>query len=127
MNKRFFIFVFLLLIVIVAYNYIYKSHRNIELENPSYILQSSDLIVEFKSNIESSTQKYLDKTVLITGKVSSVNMTSIEFDNSIICYLIDTNHVKDILSKEIRIKGRCIGFDELLEEIKFDQCVIIKY
>jgi hypothetical protein len=127
MKKGIFIFLILFIIVIITYKYVYKSHRNIQLENPHYVLKSSYLIDAFNSNAESSTQKYLDKTVLITGKVSSVNMTSIELDNSIICYFIDTNHVKDILSKEIKIKGRCIGFDELLEEIKFDQCVIIKY
>jgi hypothetical protein len=26
----------------------------------------------------------------------------------------------------VAIKGRCIGFDDLLEEIKLDQCSIIK-
>ena len=30
------------------------------------------------------------------------------------------------INDSIVVKGRCIGYDELLEEIKLDQCSIVK-
>ena len=32
----------------------------------------------------------------------------------------------ELLNNDVTIKGRCIGYDDLLEELKMDQCIIIK-
>lgn len=121
-----FIIALLGIVAILAYNYIYKSHRNIEEESPSYVISASDLMSEFSKDIENSSIKYLDKTIQVSGIVSSIDKTSLVIENKINCYFNDTIiNYKQLLDKNIIVKGRCIGFDELLEEIKIDQCTIV--
>lgn len=115
----------LLTIALIVYNYIYKNHRNISTETPSFVVESTSLLTEFTSNMEMSSKKYLDKTIEITGLVTTVHVTSLEIEQSISCYFKDTIVNNKLLNNKIIIKGRCIGFDELLERIKMDQCVII--
>lgn len=118
--------VLLIIIALVIYNYIYKSHRNIETEITSFVIAASDLANEFTSDIENSTDKYIDKTLEISGIVTLVDKTSLEIENNISCYFDNTITNTQLLHKRITIKGRCIGFDELLDEIKIDQCTVIK-
>lgn len=118
--------VLLIIIALVVYNYIYKSHRNIETEITSFVIAASDLANEFTSDIENSTDKYIDKTLEISGIVTSVDKTSLEVDKRISCYFDKTITNAQLLHKKIIIKGRCIGFDELLNEIKIDQCTVIR-
>jgi hypothetical protein len=114
-----------LIISLAVYNYVYKSHRNIKMEIPTFVVKSSTLIGEFVSNTEISSIKYLDKTIQISGLVTAIDVVRIEIDTSISCYFNDTIARNNLLNKKITIKGRCIGFDELLGEIKIDQCLLI--
>lgn len=118
--------VLLIIIALVVYNYIYKSHRNIETEITSFVITASDLANEFTSDIENSNEKFLDKTLEISGIVTSVGKTSLEIENNISCYFDNTITNAQLLHKKITVKGRCIGFDELLDEIKIDQCTVIE-
>jgi hypothetical protein len=114
-------------IALIGYNYIYKSHRNIEAESPSFSVSSMELIGEFKSNSELSSDKYLDQTIQISGIVTSIESSILGIDNSISCYFQEDFKVDDNwLKKSIIVKGRCLGFDDLMEEIKMDQCIVIK-
>ena len=114
-------------LAILSYNYLYKSHRNIETESPSYSLNSLELIHEFKSNTEVSNEKYLDRTIRITGILTSIDESLLEMDNSINCYFETTLNRNDhLLNTPVVIKGRCLGYDDLMEEIKMDQCLVIK-
>jgi putative nucleic acid binding protein len=117
--------VFLIIISLAVYNYVYKSHRNIKMETPAFVVKSSTIIDEFDSNTEISSIKYLDKTIQVSGLVTAIDVVRIEIDTSISCYFNDTITRNNLLNKKITIKGRCIGFDELLVEIKIDQCLII--
>lgn len=123
--KTVFIIALLLITFLVAYNYVYKSHRIIENEPPAFIISSSDLIYKFNSNLEISTNKYLDKTIQVEGIVTALDNSILVIESAITCYLIEAIETSQLLNKRITIKGRCLGFDELLEEIKIDQCVII--
>ena len=118
--------VLLIIIALVIYNYIYKSHRNIKTEITSFVITASDLANEFTSDIENSNEKFLDKTLEISGIVTSVDKTSLEIENNISCYFDNTITNDQLLHKKITVKGRCIGFDELLDEIKIDQCTVIE-
>lgn len=114
-------------LAIFCYEYVFKSHRNIETESPSYSLNSLEFIHEFKSNVEGSNKKYLDRTIHISGILTSIDDSMLEMDNSINCYFETTLNKKDyLLNSPIVIKGRCLGYDDLMEEIKMDQCVVIK-
>lgn len=128
MNKKI-IFIVLLIgvIVAVAYNYVYQDHRNIQQEQSKYIISANDIFEEFYSYQKKRTEHYLDATVSIKGKITEVNSTSIALNNKIFCQfdqIISTNLKID---QNVEVKGRCIGFDDLLEQVKLDQCTIIKY
>tara|TARA_R110001583_G_scaffold412_4_gene3860 strand:- start:2372 stop:2776 length:405 start_codon:yes stop_codon:yes gene_type:complete len=124
--KRIFLSILLIIIIgLLTYNYVYKKQRNIKNESPSFVINAIDLINEFALDLDNSSKKYLDKTLQITGIVTLVENSSIEINKKITCYFNDTIARHHLQNKKITLKGRCIGFDELLEEIKIDQCTLI--
>jgi len=121
--KRNKIYVILLLLVITTYfgyNYIYQDHRNISAETADYTINASDFILEFINDSETAQSKYLNKTIIINGKITAQTNNSITLNNSIFCSLLEPNQVTK--NSTVSLKGRCIGYDDLLEEIKLDQC-----
>ncbi len=124
MKKRYFLLILLFGLTILGYRYIYKSHRDIKSENISYEVNSSNILHEFSLNIETATEKYLDKVIEIKGFVTKVDNYVLEIDKKISCYFDETIKNNQLINKQISIKGRCIGFDELLKEIKIDQCTV---
>lgn len=116
---------FLLLITMIVYTYIYKSHRNISIETPSFSVTSLTLINEFTLDFHVSSEKYLDKIIQIDGIVTKIENTLLVIDKSITCYFDEPVDNNLWLKKSITIKGRVLGYDELLEEVKIDQCIVI--
>ncbi|WP_299887467.1 hypothetical protein [uncultured Lacinutrix sp.] len=119
----------LLLIVVLAYlgyNYIYQDHRNISEEKAAFSVTAVSLQEKFSNDTQASETKFLNKVIEITGQVSEINETDFTLDDAVFCSVDKSNALsKDNLSKTITIKGRCIGYDDLLEQIKLDQCTII--
>ena len=117
---------FLVLIIglIFAYNYIYPDHRSISDEPVSYTLDAAFFFNEFKADSHQAELKYLDQTVVVSGLITSINSETITISNKIYCqFEVLNNDLK--VNDSIVVKGRCIGFDDLLEEIKLDQCSIV--
>lgn len=125
MKKKAIFILVLGLIAVVAYNYIYKDHRVIEDESPDYVVASNTIFKEFSQNQKSSEAKYLDKTIEIKGLVTELNENNLTLDNKIFCKFNKAIATIDI-NDNIKIKGRCIGYDDLLEQVKLDQCNIIQ-
>ena len=120
--RKWIILLMLFAMVVIAYNYVYKNHRDINDEKPEYVVISLDLINEFAVNPSDSEKKYLDKTIEIRGKITDSNDFDLTLDDNIFCQF--NNKIK-APSKRITIKGRFIGYDNLLEQIKLDQCNIL--
>jgi len=125
MRKWSIIITILILIGIFGYNYLYQDHRDIQTEKSIYKVSSQSLIEEFQINSDDSESKYLDKTITVSGSVSQIDAHSIVIDNVVFCQFEDKPNVNLKESKSITIKGRFLGYDDLLEEIKLDQCHII--
>ena len=127
MKKRIFISLITILVLMTcAYFYImYGGKRDLESEKPSFTISTDALSKEYKSNIDASNKKYLEKAVVITGKIVSVKAKEVILDNAIVCNLknADTSLKENL---QVTIKGRVVGYDDLMEEIKLDQCFIIK-
>lgn len=124
------VLIFLILFIMSAfliYNYIYKSHRVIANEKVSYTISIVDLKKEFSQNDSLANDKYLDKTIEIYGKISSIDLAtnSIYIDNSLSARLKEKPKGLNV-NDTIQIKGRFIGYDDLLEEFKMDECKLIK-
>lgn len=107
-----------------AYFYVFnKPHRDPSSETASYSLKATELAEEFSSNQEAANQKYVDKVVEVSGTVMEITDTYIIMDNVLNCSLVEGGHERGIQAgDEITVKGRVIAFDDLLEEVKMDNC-----
>ena len=125
MKKRAIFILVLGIILVVGYNYIYKDHRVIEDETPDFKVTSNSIFQEFSQNQKASETKYLDKTIRVIGVVTELNDNDLTLDDKIFCkFITSLGTIK--LNDEINLKGRCIGYDDLLEQVKLDQCNLIE-
>ena len=111
--------------IIIAYNYMYPDHRSISEETVSYTLDAESLFNEFTEDSQQAELKYLDQTIIVSGVATSINSKSVTISNKIYGQFETLNSDLKV-NDSIAVKGRCIGYDDLLEEIKLDQCSIIK-
>lgn len=125
-KKILLIFLLLVVLAIVGYQFIYHSHRDIATEKVAFSTTGETLIKEFIADENSSNAKYLDKSVAIKGKITNVDVqnNTIVIDEKVFAIVQEKNEAK--VGDEVTVKGRLIGFDSLLEEIKLDQCTIQK-
>ena len=109
-----------------GYQYMFPEQRNILEEEVAFTLAPESLNEAFQA--ETQGLDYIDQVVQTTGKVTEFDSGWIVLDNHIQANLLPSN-VDAPLSKdmEITIKGRCVGYDELLELVKVDQATIILY
>ncbi len=114
------------LLIGISVNYVFHGGaRDLATEETEYTLSSKAITAEFASNVAIATKKYSDKAIAVTGKVTAVTDSIVTIDNTIICNFKtpDTN-IKN--EQSITIKGRLVGFDDLMGELKLDQCSINK-
>ncbi|WAC03185.1 hypothetical protein N7U66_06230 [Lacinutrix neustonica] len=115
----------IIILAIIAYNVVYQKHRIIEEETVAFSLNADDLINAFQNNSTLAESKFLNQTIQINGDVSEINTSNLTLNDVIFCsFNADNNLQKTELNTKISIKGRCIGYDDLLEQVKFDQCSI---
>lgn len=125
MRKYLILIVIIVLAAFIGYNYLYKDHRNIEGEKAQYSLTAQQIHSEFSIDPIVSQNKYLNKTIEISGNVSEINENEITIDDMVFCQISEKAIQQEIkLNSNITIKGRFIGYDDLLEQIKLDQCII---
>jgi hypothetical protein len=130
MNKKIKIILFALIAIVLigsfSYDYVmYGGTRNLTSEKTSFTVNSSSITLEFTTDIESANKKYLEKAVAIKGKVTSSNGNEVILDENIICsFKNQDSSIKN--DQSITIKGRVVGYDDLLGELKLDKCFVIK-
>ena len=127
MNKKLKIILFGLGIVTIlsfsAYQYVMNAGgRDLATEEVSFKLKSSELKKEFDSNVEIASKKYTEKAIEISGMVTDVKDNQIVMDEIIVCQCTNKPLIK--VGETIKIKGRFVGFDDLMGELKVDQCSI---
>ena len=117
----------ILLVLASLYFGVYKGHRDIASEKEIYIMSAISLFDEFKKDEIESNKKYLDNTIEVYGKISSVDLTShiVVLDNKVIAVFEGKIPQNIKTSSQVKIKGRFIGYDNLLDELKIDQAMII--
>jgi len=123
-KKNSILLLIVLTLVALIYFYVQKPHRNISSEKIEFNLSSDAILNEFLSNEPLALSRFLDKTIVIYGTLTEINKNFLTLDDNIYCKFDET--IPDIpLNTSLKIKGRCIGFDMLLEQIKLDQCSIL--
>lgn len=93
----------------------------IESKKVDFIGSSDELL----SKIQQNAAEWQDKVVVISGKITDLDDKGFMLSSSIYCQLRDSLKVSSLTADQnISIKGRIIGYDDLLEELKLDQCII---
>ena len=107
------------------YGFLFKEARNIETEMPDFSITAAKLIEDYNSNPEKANSLYLNKTIELTGQITKETDSVLILEKAVFCLF--TQKIKNKVSDHNAVvKGKCIGYDELFQEIKLDQCTIIK-
>jgi hypothetical protein len=71
---------------------------------------------------------YVDKTILVSGLVSSIDKINkaMTLNEKLFLTFNSTDGLDIQPQKLVKIKGRFVGYDDLMEELKMDQCILIK-
>ncbi len=80
---------------------------------------------DFKHLIQADFTQWHNKIIQITGTITAIQEEGILLNQDIYCQF-DDKLINAAENEVITLKGRVIGFDELLEEIKLNQCIIIQ-
>lgn len=116
-----------ILILVIAvlgftgYRYLYQDHRDISTETPVLNITPEQLLSKFKDN---NTNELLNRTIAVSGLVTEIDGSTVSLDNKVSCSFLEPITIK--LQEIVVIKGRCIGYDDLFELVKLDQCLVIK-
>jgi hypothetical protein len=125
MTKRRTVFLSIILVALIGYfgyNYMYKDHRDIKTEISEIEIAAPYLLERFKKD---DGKDLLNRTMTVTGTITQVESAAITIDSNVYCSF--ENNVDTVKNGDrIIIKGRCIGYDDLFEIVKLDQCTIIK-
>jgi hypothetical protein len=120
-NKRLLIIVVIVLVGVIGYNQIFKEAKTTEEIETSFIGSSGELLTLLSK--ENSQLK--DKAVEIQGTITSINDEGIIIDSSIFCQFLNFEIIQQLKEQQtINIKGIVVGYDDLLNELKLNQCII---
>jgi hypothetical protein len=108
-------------IVLFLKLYIYKGHK----ATIDQIASFDGSSILFLDSVAKSPNKWSGSYVILSGKANNVEGQLLDLYPSIFCQM-DTKIEPSIIGQDITIKGRVIGYDDLLEEVKIDQAYIIK-
>lgn len=104
-----------------AYNYTYKAHKTIDELDLKFSGTSEDFLEEIKTN----TAEWQDVVIELNGTITTIDEKGITLNNSIYCQLEKPTLIPTLkIEKKVTIKGRMIGYDDLLEEVKLDKTII---
>jgi hypothetical protein len=104
-----------------GYKYVYKPHKSIEESSIEFTGNST----EFLSKIKEDTNTWNSKIIELSGKITSIDTDGVTLNEQIYCQFKDVLEVSTLKENQtIKIKGRVIGYDDLLDELKLEQCII---
>ncbi len=110
----------------IGYNYVYHGHRSIERQDADYRLAVAPLEQKFLTDARAANIQYANKVIEVTGKVTAADTVAhvLTIDEKLLaeCSLVPLPHTGTV----VRIKGRFVGYDDLLGELRMDQATILK-
>lgn len=116
-----FLLVFLLALGHSALN---PPHRDISAEKPDYVLSAQALSKAMGD--PQTAMAYGDKVIQVGGRILFVQGIRLELEHGIIVILSDAPMVWPEVGDSILLKARCVGYDQLLEEVRLDRASIVK-
>ena len=117
----------LLLFLVCGYLYVYKDHRNIATEKERFSMDVQTLIAVYQKNEIEADKKFLNETIVVNGIVSMLNKEDqvVVLNEKLVAVFSEKLANGIEIKSTVKIKGRLIGYDSLLEQLKMDQCVIL--
>jgi len=120
--------VLIILIIAVGYgikSYVYKPHEDLTKRKADLEIKAQQLIENLNNQPESFIKKYHHQTLLVSGQITKIDSSWLILNQKI---LFKFN--QDIINKleiddNLKVKARFLGYDELLDEINFDQSILI--
>ena len=105
---------------VVVYKQVYKPHKTTEEIEAVYAGSSEKFIAELQKGFD----KWNTKTIELEGTITSVVNNGFILDDFIFCQLRKDASLTKKQQDKITVKGTVIGYDELLNELKLNQCII---
>ncbi|MGN7808258.1 OB-fold protein [Flavobacterium sp. KACC 22758] len=126
MNKRKITILIVLLVIsfgpyYIYQNILYKDARDIDNEKSMLTISAQNLESQYAQNSSQADSKYLNKTIEIEGTATEVTDSSMVIDGKVFCKMNKKSN-QNLIKKQVNIKGRCIGYDDLFGVVKLDQC-----
>ena len=107
--------------VVNVYQYISMSPKDVVEITPEYVGDAT----EFNFLVTDNLSYWTGKVVQITGKVTELTEYGIVMNGTIFCQFENGDDLQSIVeNQQINIKGKLVGFDEILMEIKLNQCIL---
>jgi len=120
------VFLAVLLVASITYNYVFLGeHRDIASEQADLTISATDLNAQFLADESLATTTYLDKVIEIEGVITAIESTEIVLNDQVQIRFTSEISTSQKNGAFLKIKGRCVGYDELLEMVKIDQAVLI--
>ncbi|WP_309610153.1 OB-fold protein [Flavobacterium sp.] len=128
MKKNILIFVVFMAVGFLGYKYLFGGGRDFASEEAIKISSTESIFSEFSKNEASANKTYLNKVVEISGKITQVDTdsNSILIDGKVYASFKKSDFQNFNENENVKIKGRFLGYDDLLEELKIDNCTVIK-
>ncbi len=123
-------YVYILVLLVLAYSgyrYLYQEHRDISAATADFTIKATALKEAFATNQEEATSAYINKVIQIEDTVlsASANALTLKGVSVALTEVLTQEQRKALVNTVQTIKGRCIGYDDLLEEVRIDQAIII--
>lgn len=112
----------IVILVYIGYRITYRPHTA-TIDRAIVFVGSSQ---ELQEVIKVDELKWIDAALEISGLVTQSDEHGLVLDGIVHCGFDIPQKLKNIHNQSIHVVGRYIGYDELLEEVKLDRCIIIK-
>lgn len=108
---------------LIAYKITYKPHETIENMKIDFTGTSNALLQQ----VEQEPNHWNNKIVELSGTITQIESNSFMLGSNIYCQKnTNTSHFGALeIGTSQHIKGRIIGYDDLLEELKLDKVILV--
>ncbi|WP_424989344.1 hypothetical protein [Flagellimonas sp.] len=125
-NRKIIVFILSSMLIILM-GFVYKSAhpttKPIAQQDVDIKLAARQLVQELaRSN---TTHMYGDKVVQTYGSITNIQGNVLTLESCVVVTLMNKPKSLVDIGDRVTIKGRCIGYDDFLHEVKLDQASII--
>jgi hypothetical protein len=96
------------------------NYKNLD---PSFETDAKDLLWRFQMD---EGEQFINTIVKINGRVTSLDGRMFILDHQIVCSPDSVNNEVVSIGQKKVVKGRCLGYDDLLDEVRLDHVFILE-